>query len=353
MISFIQLDLMARGGTLALIALWSWLLFRDHRQALAAKLALAMNAAIICHVVASVPGPFGPISAIDIALDAGSSAVFATFWLFTRAWFEDEPRFGWRIWAIAAAPTLIVVIVDIYRLDEIPAASPFWFPLLRAMWFALGISGLWIAWRGRADDLVEQRRVLRLRLAAAIGSLAIIVNIVEIAVFIFGAPISWRSVTQFGILLTTALLCASMFSVRQPDLFGQVRKPDEDMPKAPSDDPLAARLRAHMASELPHRDEGMTIAKLAGQLGEQEYRLRRLINGQLGYRNFASFLSGYRLSEVKSALADPTQKEVPILTIALDAGFGSLGPFNRAFRDVEGMTPSAYRAQQLIDSEIS
>jgi AraC-like DNA-binding protein len=55
---------------------------------------------------------------------------------------------------------------------------------------------------------------------------------------------------------------------------------------------------------------------------------------------------------VKSALADPTQKEVPILTIALDAGFGSLGPFNRAFRDVEGMTPSEYRAQQLIDSEI-
>ena len=35
---------------------------------------------------------------------------------------------------------------------------------------------------------------------------------------------------------------------------------------------------------------------------------------------------------------------MPILTIALDAGFGSLGPFNRAFKDAEGMTPSAYRA---------
>jgi AraC-like DNA-binding protein len=37
---------------------------------------------------------------------------------------------------------------------------------------------------------------------------------------------------------------------------------------------------------------------------------------------------------------------IRIITIALDAGFGSLGPFNRAFREAEGMTPSAYRAQK-------
>jgi AraC-like DNA-binding protein len=345
MISFTQLDLLARGGTLALIALWSWLLFRDHLQALAAKLALAMNAAIVCHVVATVPGPFRAISAIEIALDTGSSAVFACFWLFARAWFEDVTRFGWRTWAIAISPTLLVVLVDIFHLDEIPETSPFWFPLLRGLWFALGISGLWVAWRGRADDLVDQRRVLRLRLAGAIGGLAILVNIVEIAVFIFGAPISLRSVTQFGIVLVTGLLCASMFTVRQSDLFGQMRKPEDATPAPLTDDPLAARLRTHMTSELPHRDEAMTIAKLAAQLGEQEYRLRRLINGHLGYRNFAAFLNGYRLAEVKAALIDSSQKAVPILTIALDAGFGSLGPFNRAFREAEGKTPSEFRSQ--------
>jgi AraC-like DNA-binding protein len=47
---------------------------------------------------------------------------------------------------------------------------------------------------------------------------------------------------------------------------------------------------------------------------------------------------------VKAALTDPSQRDVPILTIALDAGFGSLGPFNRAFREAEGCTPSSYRA---------
>ena len=41
--------------------------------------------------------------------------------------------------------------------------------------------------------------------------------------------------------------------------------------------------------------------------------------------------------------ADPAQAEVPILTIALDAGFQSLGPFNRAFKAVTGVTPTEYR----------
>jgi AraC-like DNA-binding protein len=91
---------------------------------------------------------------------------------------------------------------------------------------------------------------------------------------------------------------------------------------------------------------------LAARLGEQEYRLRRVINRAMGHRNFAQFLNSYRLAEVKQALADPAQREVPILTIALDAGFGSLGPFNRAFREAEGMTPSEYRSRTLADSGI-
>jgi AraC-like DNA-binding protein len=107
-----------------------------------------------------------------------------------------------------------------------------------------------------------------------------------------------------------------------------------------------------MLAERPYRTEGLTIAALAAQLGEQEYRLRRLINGELGFRNFTAFLNSYRLAEVREALADPDQREVPILTIALDAGFGSLGPFNRAFREAEAMTPTAYRAARLVDSKI-
>ena len=89
-----------------------------------------------------------------------------------------------------------------------------------------------------------------------------------------------------------------------------------------------------------------------------EYRLRRVINQGLQYRNFSEFLNRYRLADVTAALSDPTQDEVPILTIALDAGFGSLGPFNRAFKAHTGVTPTEFRrerqarpARKLVVSE--
>ena len=107
-----------------------------------------------------------------------------------------------------------------------------------------------------------------------------------------------------------------------------------------------------MAEERAYRAEGFSITALAARLGEPEYRVRRAINGEMGHRNFTAFLNGFRLDEVRAALADRAQREVPILTIALDAGFGSLGPFNRAFRDAEGMTPTEYRAARLAGVEL-
>ena len=41
-----------------------------------------------------------------------------------------------------------------------------------------------------------------------------------------------------------------------------------------------------------------------------------------------------------------------MLTIALDLGYGSLGPFNRAFKEISGMTPTAWREAKITaDSE--
>lgn len=77
-----------------------------------------------------------------------------------------------------------------------------------------------------------------------------------------------------------------------------------------------------------------------------EYVLRRLINERLGHRNFAAFVNEYRLREVSERLADRAVDRRPILTLALESGFGSIGPFNRAFRDRFGVTPTQFRAAQ-------
>jgi len=114
-------------------------------------------------------------------------------------------------------------------------------------------------------------------------------------------------------------------------------------PAEPVDHGLLAALEQAMTVERAYRQDGLTIAALGQKLSLPEHRLRRLINQGLGYRNFNSFLNHYRIAEVKAALADPEQAGVPVLTIALDAGFSSLGPFNRAFKAATGVTPSDYR----------
>jgi AraC-like DNA-binding protein len=39
-----------------------------------------------------------------------------------------------------------------------------------------------------------------------------------------------------------------------------------------------------------------------------------------------------------------------VLTIALAAGFQSIGPFNRAFKAATGQTPTEFRRRNLADS---
>ena len=71
------------------------------------------------------------------------------------------------------------------------------------------------------------------------------------------------------------------------------------------------------------------------------YLLRQVINQQLGYRNFNAFLNHFRLKLAAEKLkSEPREK---VLAIALEVGFASLAPFNRAFKEQFGMTPSEYR----------
>jgi AraC-like DNA-binding protein len=73
--------------------------------------------------------------------------------------------------------------------------------------------------------------------------------------------------------------------------------------------------------------------------------LRRVINQGLGFRNFNDFLHTHRLREAAGRLGDPQLRRIPVLTIALEVGYGSIGPFNRAFKERFGVTPTEYRRQ--------
>ena len=104
--------------------------------------------------------------------------------------------------------------------------------------------------------------------------------------------------------------------------------------------------------ERVYHDSELTVASLAARVAIPEYRLRRLIHERLRYRNFNALLHRYRIEEACALLADP-QRRPPILTIALTVGYNSINPFNRAFRELKGMTPSEFprpRARRFLET---
>lgn len=340
------LELMIRSGAMSLCILLVIFLWRDHRTALAARLAICLCFGVLCYLILETPQP-RPFSVIDFFLFACEVSIYGIFWLFARAWFNDEQRFGWRSWACVGVSVIVSMVSwtlfktnnYIHWFSDIP---------MRIVWLAFVFIALRIAWQGRGNDLVESRRRIRVGFILTVGGTMAAATLIFFVNNLMLDQLNRYPVViavNSGIVIVLILLITTMVKSDPADLFAAPSQPDAP-PDAISDQAqavLASRLVDHLMRERAYRDETLTIAKLAATLNEREYRLRRVINGHLGYRNFSGFLNHYRLMEVKEALADPDQQGVPILTIALDAGFGSLAPFNRAFRDAEAVTPSEYR----------
>lgn len=112
-------------------------------------------------------------------------------------------------------------------------------------------------------------------------------------------------------------------------------------------DQAAIWTREIEAAEL-WRDPDLTLGSLARTLGTNTTYLSRALNEGLGL-TFSAFINSRRVEEVKLLLADPSVSE-DILALALQAGFSSKATFNRAFADLTGVTPSAYRRNARLKS---
>ena len=343
------LDIALRAGTVALLLVLAASLFRDFRQVVAGRLAVAFALGSAAHAVTSAIGSISPISIWHAPLIALSTGNIVVFWLFTRALFDDAFALRWwhgLLWAAVTAFSFVncmwIAPAGSARLSIVAIN------LLVLVFIALAVAQIVTSW---SSDLVERRRRLRIFIvgaAALYGGMNAILQI-----FVFGSDTAdianvANSVVLAGIV---AAISYAMTGVTAPDLFVAAAGPVADVASQPGtieqssavDQKLVDALMRLMADERIYRHDNITIGTLATKLGLPEYRLRRLINQRLGYRNFNVFLNNHRIEEAKAALADPTQAEVPVITIAMDAGFQSLGPFNRAFKAITGVTPTEYR----------
>lgn len=101
-----------------------------------------------------------------------------------------------------------------------------------------------------------------------------------------------------------------------------------------------------VVAEKPYSASDLTLAQLAEQVNIAPHYLSQVINEKLNV-NFLDFINGYRVKAAQDLLTDPKFSHYTILSIAYDAGFNSKSTFYAAFKKITGMTPSAYRKQQV------
>lgn len=288
-------------------------------------------------------------------------------WQVCRLLFDDSNGESKSIELPATALIAFYVVIAIaaYLLGESEKTSSLHSLLfylaagLRFLFLALALMPIVREWR---NDLVETRR--RIRLLLVLTSLAYMLVVVAVELFLQGTLPAIQLELGHSMLLVLLIVPSSLYFLLTPvQYLIPADQPLIDVPAindtrgsdtaagnadlGHSEKRWLEELRRLMEEELVYRDHGLTIGNLASRLEVPEHILRRLINHHLGYRNFNAYLNHYRLGEAARRLSDLEQERLPILTIALEVGFASINPFNRAFRARFETTPREFRATQM------
>jgi AraC-like DNA-binding protein len=346
------LELLARGAAVGAFLGLALLCIRG------APTSARLTGALFClgaaaHTLTQMPDIEPALGWMWVPTWAFSVAGAGLFWAFALELFEDD---GGAADLRRFAPALLLLAIGLGAATTSGRTQQGLYLLHNVVGAALVAHALVAIARGWRGDLVEARRRLRGPILGIASVYALVVIAVQIGE-LFAGPADALSPLAAAALLVFGVMSLVAFGRVDAELFGMPGQasarlaPETVAPPLDSEDArLAAALQRIMAEDRAYREEGLTIAALALRLKRPEHHLRQLINQKLGHRNFSAYLNQWRIGEAKAALADPSQREVPISTIALDAGFASLGPFNRAFKADTGQTPSEYRNQVLAQS---
>ena len=220
------------------------------------------------------------------------------------------------------------------------------------MMLAFVASAIYWTLKGWRADLVDDRRILRWFIIGVQG--ALIFSVVFVENFLLDGGSASYATAQTIIVISIAFLATGMLLVAMRfdyvSLGNVIRKvtelTEEAEPESTAPFDKESFNKVFQEGKL-YREAGLTISMLAKKLNLPEYRLRAFIHKQLGYRNFNAMLHEYRIEDASEALADKENPSVPVLTIALSVGYQSITPFNNAFRQIKGVTPSEYRKREI------
>ena len=284
---------------------------------------------------------------LSILTDFSGNLVPALVWLLARNFFSDKIKTPPLFYVITV--TYLCLMLAPENLQQVISASAgfnliVFFFVPQAIKLLLVLHVIYLALSERKADLVERRLQMRVPFAIAFALTTSAVILVEIS-FSSGVPLY---IAIFGSIVFFILtLVGTTFGMRlRPELAAIATTQVFLKPKnLATENPVIHDIQQLMASDRFYANYDVTLDIMAQRLRLPAYKLRPIINQEMGFKNFNQFLNSFRVEEASERLL--TEISLPILTIALDSGFKSLSAFNKTFKDTHGMTPSEYRKQNL------
>lgn len=326
-------------ATATLLLFTSLLLIKNTRQVKHLWTGIGLTLSVFCYLIIETAVGQEPI--IRIVVLTGSICIPVFFWLLSKSIFEDHFSFtaSLAIWFLVQIVPHFHHYLDGGR--SLPAGLTAGLNIATQL-ISLGfvIAGMYVALITRPADLVEKRLRFRSVFISMTALLIGITLIVEATSLARESKDLLQVMQRSAILVLTGYFLISNFAFKPGFFFREIPKPK----KVAQNDPILEEQLATLLNEKKiYRNEGLTIKELAEIMQVQEYRLRRLINGQMEFRNFNDFLNQYRVNEACDILSDPSQNDKTILEIAYALGYQSIGPFNKAFKELKNTTPTAFR----------
>ncbi len=277
-----------------------------------------------------------------------SSAVIVLLWIATRSFFDDEFRFGLIdgiilvLWFTLSSFSYPALITNTSYTWTWPGISR------EVLSYGLVIHIVFVVLSGSAPDLVESRRRARAGFTFCILFIYLFNKAGETIYGVAGLPI-WFTAILYGLI--TVLLSRALLALIRLDTqtLGSGNPAVNTALPAPAVSPeqqrLIDRLTEIIEDECAYLEPELSVRALASRIGIPEHRLRALINQSMGFRNFRSYLNGYRIKHSVSLLTANTGENVSIADIAMRSGFGSLATFNRLFKSSTGVSPREMKLQ--------
>ncbi len=114
---------------------------------------------------------------------------------------------------------------------------------------------------------------------------------------------------------------------------------------------ISTRLEELVCDKKIYTDETLSLSKLAAGLEISPKKLSLFLNHYYE-TSFYNYINGHRVDEVKRRLLSREYDHLTIIAIAFDCGFNSKTSFNRIFKKVTGISPSAFKKNSFEQQAI-